>query len=82
MFNKDTPTEVLLRASRVYYIFLYGFANASGTRFGSTVLGADGIAYQIGTLESDVDKESSNFGNLKMLCAFWRRKLSMDTWKT
>jgi hypothetical protein len=60
MFNDDIPSEVLLQASRVYSI-LYGFANASGTGFGSTVLGADGIEYRIGTWESDVDKDSSNF---------------------
>jgi hypothetical protein len=36
-FSKDTPTEVLLRAARVYSI-LYGFADASGTGFGSTIL--------------------------------------------
>jgi hypothetical protein len=60
LFNEDTPTEVLLRASQVYSI-LYGFADASGTGFGSTILGEDGIAYRIGTWELDVDEESSNF---------------------
>jgi hypothetical protein len=60
MFNEDTPSEVLLRAARVYSI-LYGFADASGAGFRSTVLGADGIRYRIGTWESDVDEDSSNF---------------------
>jgi hypothetical protein len=60
LFDHDTPTEVLLRAARVYSV-LYGFADASGTGFGSTILGKDGIKYQIGTWESDVDEDSSNF---------------------
>jgi hypothetical protein len=60
LFNKDNPTEVLLRASQVYSI-LYGFADALGTGFSSTILGEDGIAYRIGTWESDMDEESSNF---------------------
>jgi hypothetical protein len=69
LFSNDTPTEVLLRASRVYSI-LYGFADASGTGFGSTILGEDGIAYRIGTWESDVDDESSNFREFEnVVCA-------------
>ena len=69
LFSEDTPTEVLLRASRVYSI-LYGFADASGTGFGSTILGEDGISYRIGTWESDVDDESSNFREFEnVVCA-------------
>jgi hypothetical protein len=69
LFSEDTPTEVLLRASRVYSI-LYGFADASGTGFGSTILGEDGIAYRIGTWESDVDDASSNFREFEnVVCA-------------
>jgi hypothetical protein len=69
IFNEDTPAEVLLRAARVYSI-LYGFANASGTGFGSTILGEDGIAYRIGTWESDVDDDSSNFREFEsIVCA-------------
>ena len=69
MFSADTPTRVLLRAARVYSI-LYGFADASGTGFGSTVLGSDGIEYRIGTWESDVDEESSNFREFEnVVCA-------------
>jgi hypothetical protein len=69
LFYGDTPTEVLLRAARVYSI-LYGFADASGTGFGSTILGEDGIAYRIGTWESDVDDDSSNFREFEnVVCA-------------
>jgi hypothetical protein len=69
LFNSDAPTEVLLRADRVYSI-LHGFADASGTGFGSTTLGEDGIAYRIGTWESDVDDASSNFREFEnVVCA-------------
>ena len=69
LFDEDTPSEVLLRAARVYSI-LYGFADASGTGFGSTILGEDGIAYRIGTWESDVDEDSSNFREFEnVVCA-------------
>jgi hypothetical protein len=67
LFNEDTPTEVLLRAAQVYSI-LYGFADASGTGFGRTILGEDGIAYQ--SWESDVDDDSSNFREFEnVVCA-------------
>jgi hypothetical protein len=73
LFNEDTPTEVLLRTAKVYSI-LYGFADASGTGFGSTILGEDGITYRIGTWESDVDEESSNFREFEnVVCALERR---------
>jgi hypothetical protein len=60
LFSKDEPTQKLIRASRVYTI-LYGFADASGSGFGSTVLGEDGIRYRIGTWDSDTQESSSNF---------------------
>jgi hypothetical protein len=76
LFNEDTPTEVLLRAARVYSI-LYGFADASGTGFGSTILGEDGIAYRIGTWESDVDEDSSNFREFEnVVCALEEEALN------
>lgn len=37
LFESKEPTQVLLQASRVYTI-LYGFADASGSGFGSTVM--------------------------------------------
>jgi hypothetical protein len=60
LFDQDKPTQKLVRSSRVYTI-LYGFADASGSGFGSTVLGDDGIRYRIGTWGSDTQDESSNF---------------------
>jgi uncharacterized protein YggU (UPF0235/DUF167 family) len=62
----------LLRAARVYSI-LYGLADASGTGFGSTILKKDGIAYRIGTWESDVVctlKEEALNGNLNNAIIF------------
>jgi hypothetical protein len=52
--------QKLIRAARVYTI-LYGFADASGSGFGSTVLGDDSIRYRIGTWDPDTQDCSSNF---------------------
>jgi hypothetical protein len=60
LFSQEEPAQKLIRASRVYTI-LYGFADASGSGFGSTVLGEDGIRYRIGTWDSDTQESSSNF---------------------
>jgi hypothetical protein len=60
LFDTDKPVQKLIRAARVYTI-LYGFADASGSGFGSTVLGEDGIRYRIGTWDSDTEESSSNF---------------------
>jgi hypothetical protein len=60
LFSQETPAQTLVRASRVYSI-LYGFADASGSGFGSTVMGTDGIRYRIGTWGSDTEDCSSNF---------------------
>jgi hypothetical protein len=59
LFDLEMPSQVLLRASRVYTI-LYGFANASGLGFGSTIMLEGGIKYRIGTWDSDTEEESSN----------------------
>jgi hypothetical protein len=60
LLGQEKPVKKLVRASRVYTI-LYGFADASGSGFGSTVLGNDGIRYRIGTWDSDTQESSSNF---------------------
>jgi hypothetical protein len=52
LLEAETPAEVVLRASCIFTI-LYGFADASGKGFGSTVLGKEGIRYRIGTRDSD-----------------------------
>jgi hypothetical protein len=69
LLGAETPAEVLIRASRVFTV-LYGFADASGKGFGSTVLGKDGIRYRIGTWDSDTEDESSNFREFEnVVCA-------------
>jgi hypothetical protein len=60
LFEKEVPAQTLIQASRIYTI-LYGFADASGSGFGSTVLGENGIRYRIGTWDSDTQDSSSNF---------------------
>jgi hypothetical protein len=58
------PTQVLLLSSRVYSIF-YGFADTSGSGFGSTILCEGGIKYIIGTWGSNSEEDSSNFREFK-----------------
>jgi hypothetical protein len=55
---------VLLQAAKIYTI-IYDFADASGSRFGSTVLLNGGIQYRIGTWGSDSEDNSSNFQEFK-----------------
>jgi hypothetical protein len=60
LFDAKAPTQVLLGATKVYTI-IYGFADASGSGYGSTVLLGGGIHYRIGTWGSDSEDDSSNF---------------------
>jgi hypothetical protein len=60
LFQQEKSAQTLIRAARVYTI-LYDFADASGTGFGSTVLGDDGICYRNGTWGSDMEDSPSNF---------------------
>ncbi len=46
LFDSTGPTPVLPRAPKVYTV-LYGFADASGSGFGSTILRKGGIQYRI-----------------------------------
>ena len=43
------------------YLVLYGFADASGSGFGSTVLSDKGITFGMGTWEKDAESNSSNW---------------------
>jgi hypothetical protein len=60
LFSQQLSTQVLVQASRVYTI-LYGFADASGLGFGSTVMLEGGIRYRVGTWPSDNKDNSSNY---------------------
>jgi hypothetical protein len=46
--------------SQVYTV-LYGFADASSSRFGSTILLNGEIKYRIGTWGSDIEEDLSNY---------------------
>jgi hypothetical protein len=50
----------MVRLNLVYEIF-YGFGDASGKGFGSTMLSKKGIKYRIGLWGSDDEDESSNW---------------------
>jgi hypothetical protein len=63
LFEAELPGQVLIQAVTVYTI-LYGFADASGSGFGSTIMLNGGIRYQIGTWGPDED-ETSNYWEFK-----------------
>jgi hypothetical protein len=54
------PPEVMIRALKVYNV-IYGFGNASGKGFGSTVTSPAGTKYRIGICEPDAEDNSSNW---------------------
>jgi hypothetical protein len=60
LMQSDTPAEISLRVSRVLFV-LYGFADASGTGFGSSFQLSEGLAYRIGVWNKDEASETSNF---------------------
>ena len=64
LLNPDAPPEVTVRCLRIFTL-LYGFGDASGRGFGSTVLGSDGIRYRIGVWDRTTENESSNFREFK-----------------
>jgi hypothetical protein len=60
LFESEAPPEVNVRARLIIHI-LYGFADASGKGFGSTILGENGTRYRIGIWDKDTEEQSSNF---------------------
>jgi hypothetical protein len=60
LLSSDKPPLVTVRSSMVYEIF-YGFGDASGKGFGSTMLSKRGIKYRIGLWGTDNEDESSNW---------------------
>ena len=60
LMETELPVEVTLRVSRVLYV-IYGFADASGTGFGSSLRLSEGLSYRIGIWNQDEASESSNF---------------------
>jgi hypothetical protein len=72
LFVRETPGQVLLRASQVYTI-IYGFANASGSGFGSTVMLKGEIRYRIGTW-GPYEDETSNYREFENVVAALREE--------
>jgi hypothetical protein len=56
----ETPTEVAVRARRVYQV-IYGFGDASGKGFGDSFLSEDGISIHIGVWTYKESQQSSNY---------------------
>ena len=65
VFTEDpTPPIINDRSSKVR-IVRYGFGDASGTGFGSTIQTSLGLKYRVGVWGSDEEDESSNFKELE-----------------
>ena len=60
LFESSSPPKVTVRCSKIFYV-LYGFADASGSGFGSSMLTKDGISLRIGTWGKDDEENSSNW---------------------
>jgi len=63
LLSSSTPLEWIIRASSLMIVF-YGFGNASGAGFGSTILGPSGIRYRYGIWGNDLMGTSSNYREL------------------
>ena len=59
-FKPDSPPVVHMRSKNIFMI-KYGFADASGSGFGSTFTSSAGINYRMGVWGPDQDTESSNW---------------------
>jgi hypothetical protein len=63
LLSSSTPPERIIRASSLMIAF-YGFGDASGAGFGSTILGPSGICYRYGIWGNDLMGTSSNYREL------------------
>ena len=59
MFQSEVPIEVTIRSTRLLYL-LYGFCDASGKGFGSTMMSKEGIRFRVGLWGADSDQENSS----------------------
>ena len=66
LFNTSHPKVRHVRSSNVY-LALYGFADASGSGFGSTIQTKEGLRVRHGIWGRDSTGSSSNFKELKNL---------------
>jgi hypothetical protein len=60
ILSAEHPPEVMIRSLKVYNI-IYGFGDALGKGFGSTVTSPAGTKYRIGIWEPDAEENSSNW---------------------
>jgi hypothetical protein len=60
VFEPTSPPLISVRALTLYHI-MYGFGDASGKGFGSTMLSEKGTRFRIGTWDADTEEESSNY---------------------
>jgi hypothetical protein len=63
-FARDDPPIIHDRSFSVHVV-RYGFGDASGTGFGSTIQTKNGLKYRIGVWVSDDEGESSNYKELE-----------------
>ena len=61
-----TPPLRTVRVSKVLYAF-YGFGDASGKGFGSTIETDDGISFRFGQWCTEIQEQSSNYRELRNL---------------
>ena len=68
IFEANLPPIVTLRSSK-HFVVVYGFVDASGSVFGSTLLVKGQVQYRIGTWSSEEDVNSSNWREFEnMVC--------------
>jgi len=63
LMSSPTPPDRVVRSSSIMVAF-YGFGDASGAGFGSTILGPNGVHYRYGVWGSDLEGASSNYCEL------------------
>jgi hypothetical protein len=68
-FFSDSDPPIMTVCSKDIHIVRYGFGDASGTGFGSTVETDEGISYRIGAWSTDDEDELSKFKELENVVA-------------
>ena len=60
LFESASPPKIMVRCMKIFYV-LYGFADASESGFGSSILTKDGMSLRIGTWGKEDEDNSSNW---------------------
>ena len=66
MFKQNKPPIVNVRSTKCL-VMIYGFVDASGSGFGSTLLIKGNVKYRIGTWSNKEDQNSSNWREFENL---------------